>query len=302
MKNKFKTIIIVIILLWLISFFSARLMKNFLEEGVVSNGIAIIPIEGTIMIGEGDGIFEKTISVNKIVEDLERANSNPGIKAVILEINSGGGGVVATREIVKAVKQVKKPVIALIREVGASGAYWIASATDWIIADEMSITGSIGVYSSYLEFSGLLQNYNVTYERLIAGEFKDIGVPYRKLTNEEKNMMQRKLDLIHELFIKEIAENRNLSKEKVTKLADGFFYLGIEAKENGLIDELGGRGEAIAKAEQLGKLKDGNVIVYKEKPSLLDYLNKLQNKAFYSMGRGIGVSLTETENKLEIIA
>lgn len=302
MKNKFKVIITVIILLWLVSFFSAKLIKGDFKEKIISDGIAVIPIQGEVGISEGDGIFVSGVSATKIVESLEKANENSGIKAIILDINSGGGAVVATREIARAVKEIKKPVIALIRDIGASGAYWIASSADWIIADEMSITGSIGVYSSYLEFSGLLERYNVSYERLIAGEYKDIGVPYRKLTEKEKGMMQQKLDLIHELFVKEIARNRNLDEKKVRELANGFFVLGIEAKESGLIDQIGGKKEAVAKAKELSGLKDGNLIEYKEKRGLFDFLSKLQNKAFYFIGRGIGVSLVESKSGLEIIA
>lgn len=301
MKNKIKTILITIILLYLISFFAARLVGGNFRGKMISDGIAVIPIVGEISIEVNDGFFSSGISANSIVAKLEKANENKGIKAVILDINSGGGGVVASREVVKAVKEMNKPVIALIREVGASGAYWIASAADWIVADEMSITGSIGVFSSYLEFSGLLENYNISYERLIAGEYKDIGVPYRKLTEQERRMMQKKLNLVHDLFIKDVAKNRNLSEIKVKELATGFFYLGIEAKDFGLIDELGGKKEAVNKAKELGNLKNGNLIEYKEKKSIFDFFGKIQNKAFYYMGRGIGVSLFESENKLEII-
>ncbi len=301
MKNKIKTIIITIILLYLISFFAARLISGGLEDKIISEGIAVIPIVGTISIDVEDGFFSSGISANSIVARLERANENKGIKAIILDINSGGGGVVASREVVKAVKEIDKPVIALIREVGASGAYWIASSADWIIADEMSITGSIGVFSGYLEFSGLLEHYNVSYERLVAGEYKDLGVPYRQLTEQEKMMMQQKLNLIHDYFIKDVAKNRNLSEFRVRQLANGFFYLGVEGKDLGLVDELGGKKEAIAKAKELGNLKNGNLIEYKEKKSIFDFFGKIQNKAFYYMGRGIGVGLTESENKLEII-
>ena len=302
MKNKIKTIIIVILLLWLVAYFSAKLINSELKENIINDGIAVINIDGEITSNDNLGFFESGVSSNKIISDLERANKNNGIKAVIIEINSPGGVVVGSREIVKAVKDMNKPVIALIRDVGASGAYWVASASDWIIADEMSITGSIGVYSSYLEFSGLLEKYNISYERLVAGEYKDVGVPYKKLSDREKNMMQQKLNLIHELFIKDIAANRNLSEAKVRELANGFFYLGIEAKQNGLIDELGGKKEAINKAKELGKIKDGNLVEYKENPSWLEFLNKIESNAFYSIGRGIGVSLIKEENNLEIKA
>ena len=108
-----------------------------------------------------------------------------------MEINSPGGSAVASDEIATAVKNAKKPVISLIREVGASGGYWVASASDYIIANRMSITGSIGVISSYLEFSGLMEKYGVGYERLVAGENKDLLTPYKKLEADQKALVQK---------------------------------------------------------------------------------------------------------------
>lgn len=297
--GKIKTILIVVGMLWLISFFSAKLLSINKQE-IITEGIAIIPIDGAIGVSSDD-FLSRVTSSDKILEDLKRAEENKGIKSIILEINSPGGGVVASKEIAKAVEKSEKPVIAWIREVGASGAYWVASSADYIIADEMSITGSIGVFSSYLEFSGLLERYNITYERLIAGEYKDMGSIYKKLNKDEREMLQEKLDIIHDFFIKEVAKNRKLNEEDVKKIANGEFYLGIEAKELKLIDEFGGREEAIKKAKELSGIKDGNIVEFKEKISLFEFLKRLKGEVFYSIGRGIGRSFIE-EDYLEIRA
>ena len=105
----------------------------------------------------------------------------------------------------------------------------------------MSITGSIGVSGSYLEISGLLERFNITYQNLTTGKYKDTMSPFRKLEEEEKEMILKKLKIIHNHFIEEVAKNRNLDKEEVERLANGMFYLGTEAKELKLVDALGSR-------------------------------------------------------------
>ena len=137
------------------------------SDVVGSGNVALIPIEGVITTDGGSYFNEQTISSKNIVEFIEDADKNSQVEAIVLEINSPGGSAVASDEISIAVKKVKKPVVAMIREVGASGGYWVASSADYIVAHRMAITGSIGVISSYLEFSGLMENHGVGYERLV---------------------------------------------------------------------------------------------------------------------------------------
>ena len=129
---------------------------------------------------------------------IDSAKKDVRIKGVIFKINSPGGSVVGSKEIGNAIKKLGKPSVAVIREVGASGAYWVASSADVIIADELSITGSIGVISSYLQFSKIMEEYGITYERLVGGEHKDMGVPYKQLSKEEQIIMQKKINIIPE--------------------------------------------------------------------------------------------------------
>ena len=225
--GKLKTIITVIVILYLAAFITSKIFSSSIKDDIISNGIAVIKIDGPIMIGNGNSFLGSGSSgSDEILNNLKRAEKSSGVKAIILEINSPGGTVVASKEIADKVKSIDKPTVAFIREVGASGAYWIASAADLIIADELSITGSIGVISSYLDFSGLLEDHNVTYQRLVTGEFKDAGTPFKELTQRERDMIQRKLDIIEARFILEIAANRDLPIDKVEQLADGSFYLG----------------------------------------------------------------------------
>ncbi|MDD5651437.1 MAG: signal peptide peptidase SppA [Candidatus Nanoarchaeia archaeon] len=248
--------------------------------------IALIPIEGTI--GFSDGLGSVGVYPEDVISDIDKANKDSSIKAIILEINSPGGTVVASEEIAKAVKNSKKPVVALIHEVGASGAYWIASASDKIVASEMSVTGSIGVISSYVEFSQLMEKYGITYNDLKAGKYKDIGSPYKELTAEEKTILESVVNKIYDHFVKQVSINRNISEAKVRELATGMIYLGNDAKEFGLIDVIGDKNKAVEIAKELAGIKKADLVKYEKEITLVDIFGKLSTNAFYFMGKGIG--------------
>ena len=169
----------------------------------------------------------------------------------------------------------------------------MASSTDKIIASPMSITGSIGVIGSYLEFSGLFEKYGIGYERIVSGEKKDIGTPYRDLTPEEKTLMENKLKIVHEYFIKQVAINRHMEIDDVRKIATGEFYLGSEAKELGLIDEFGNRETAIELMKKELNNTEIKVITREHQTSIFDLFSGVS----YNMGRGIGSVLLEQEQK-----
>lgn len=261
----------------------------------LSGNVALIPIEGVITGSENDFLFDTSSVSTEIIELIEKADENPNIKAIIFEINSPGGSAVASEEIANAVKKVNKTTVAWIREVGASGAYWIASATDHVVANRVSITGSIGVIASYLEFPGFLERYNVTYRRLVAGKYKDIGSPFKEMTLEEQEIFQKNLDAIRDYFVSEVAKNRNLDKKEVDKIANGLFYLGIQAKELKLVDELGGKDEAIAYVEKKENIK-AEIAEYKKEEGLLDLLADVFSRQSFFVGRGIGSSLLENRD------
>ena len=285
-KSKFKFVIYVLLGLWI-----ASSLIGGLFEDRVGDKLAVITIEGPIMgSSQGSSIFGEVVNSQDIVNFIEDASERESVKAILLEINSPGGTVVASKEIVVAVGKVDKPVVALIREIGTSGAYWVASAADYIVADELSLAGSIGVRGGYLEFSGLMEEYGVGYEALKAGKYKDVGNPYEELGNEERKILEGKLELIHESFILSVAENRNLSVESVRGVAEGLYYLGVEAKEFGLIDGFGGMDEAKKKAEELSGVEELKEIKYEKKKGLMDYFGGAGLKGFYGMGRGIGDS------------
>ncbi len=265
-------------------FFFILMIASF--SSVEMNGnVAVIPINGVIStFSEGGFGFSSTPS-STIVEFIESANKDDSIKAIVLEINSPGGAPVASKEIADALSKTTKPSVAVIREVGASGAYWVASAADTIYANDISVVGSIGVLASYIEFAGLLQDYNVTYERVVGGKYKDIGSPYKELSTEERVILQKHVDLLHAYFIHAVALNRNMSDSEIKKLATGEFWLGAQAKELGLVDEL---GDMTTVKDSLEKKLGYSVefVRYEKEQSIFDLLSSFSYNHGFAIGQG----------------
>ena len=236
--------------------------------------IFIIPITGTIYSGS-DSFSPDTFS-DDVISQLESASKSEKTKAVILEIDSPGGTVVGSREISNAIEAFDKPVIAWLRENAASGAYWIAVSTDHIVADPATITGSIGVTGSYLQFSGLLDDYNVSYERFVSGEYKDTGSPYKEVSDQERAYLQNKINLLNDMFIEHVAESRGLTESYVRGQATGEIFLGTEALGRKLVDSLGGKQEALELAANMSGAEDYKVTRY-EPPT------PLFGKLFYTL-------------------
>jgi protease IV len=284
--------IIVILILMALGFMAVLFISIFSGDIESAGGnVALIPIEGVITGSDDSGfLFDDTVNSPDTIKLIEKAAKNPNIKAVILMINSPGGSPVASEEIANAILKLNKTTVAWIRESGTSGAYWIASASDHIVASRMSITGSIGVIASYLEFPGFLGRYNITYRRLVAGDYKDIGSPYKEMTPEEEMALQNLLDEMRDYFVNEVAKNRRMSKRDIDKAANGLFYLGSEAKELGLVDELGGKEEAIAYIEQKESIT-AVISEYKTDKGLFEILAGAMNENSFNIGKGIGASL-----------
>lgn len=183
---------------------------------------------------------EDQSSSEDIVFAIQQADADDEIKAIILEVDSSGGFAVAGEEVANALKKVKKPTIAWIRELGLSAAYWSATGANTIFASTVSDVGSIGVTLSYLDNYKKNLKDGLTFNSLSTGKFKDTGNPGKLLTTEEKDLIMRDLNIANEHFIKSVAANRNLDIEKVRQLADGSSMPGELALQNGLIDKIGG--------------------------------------------------------------
>ncbi len=259
-----------------------------LGEELKRGNVAVIPIRGLIT-NSGDS-FEATTGAEDVIELIDEAEENDEISAILLDVDSPGGTPVATDMIASRISRANKTVVAVIGETGASGAYWISTATDKIYANKMSVTGSIGVQASRLEFGGLLADYNVTYRRLVAGKYKDVGTPLREMTTEEQRMYQHILDDLHEEFISTVATNRGLDKEYVRNLSTGFVYLGSEAKRLGLIDEIGGEKEALDYLSTSLNIT-AEPVDYEKPKTFFEELAGVTANGFYQIGRGLGANV-----------
>lgn len=216
-----------------------------------SGKAAIIQLEGQITPSSSPGAFSASGITPENVRELNQKARQQGADAIIYEWNSGGGAVVASKEMKRAIESVERPTVCRFRDIAASGAYLASLGCDRIVADSVSLTGSIGVRSSYLEFSGTLDKLGIEYVNITSGEYKDIGSRYQNASEEDIQRLEQNTDKVHDEFVRMVGQNRNLTQEEVENVGTGELYLGSEAKEVGLVDTLGGRQVAVTEAENL---------------------------------------------------
>jgi protease-4 len=192
--------------------------------------IAVVDLEGVIL------------SPKQIVPQLKKFADDGSVKAIIIHVNSPGGGVAASEEIYREVKRIreekKKRIVASIETVGASGAYYVASATDKIYADKGSIVGSIGVIARWVNYGELLRWAKVKDITMKAGEFKDTGSPTREMTTAEREYFQGLIDNMHTQFIQAVAEGRHAKEADIRAIADGKVWTGEQAYSMKLVDQV----------------------------------------------------------------
>lgn len=258
----------------MIFFFSLAGKENNLSLG---EKIGVVPITG---------IITDSLDVLKQLQDLKK---NTKIKAIVIRIDSPGGGVGPSQEIYEEINKVKKEkkVIASIGSLGASGGYYIACACDKIVANAGAITGSVGVIVEYANFEELLGKIGLKGVVLKSGKYKDVMSPVRQMTDEEKKLLQSVIDDIHRQFISAVVTSRRLNKEQCDSIADARIFTGAQAKALGLVDELGNFSDAVAVAARLGGITGEPELVYpKKKISFLDYffgesLSKWQEALYF---------------------
>jgi protease-4 len=202
----------------------------------------------------------------RVREELQKAEDDAQIKALVLRINSPGGTVTASdilyREIGAFKARKKVPVVAVIMDVGASGGYYVALAADTIVAHPTTVTGSIGVIMLTLNAEGLLQKVGVAPLAIKSGEKKDMGAPFRSLTGEERAIFQSVIDDFHSRFVSLIVRTRRLPEERVRALADGRIYTAQRALELGLVDHVGYLEESVELAKRVAGVTEARVVMY----------------------------------------
>lgn len=223
------------------------------ESFVTGDGIcniAVIPLVGDIVpyaniYEDGSGNMQPpSTDPDTTRAALRSAESDPAIRGVLMRIDSGGGTPAASETITNDFKRSPLPTVALIREIGASGAYLAATGADTIIASPFSDVGSIGITMSYLDNSAQNKNEGLEYISLSSGKFKDSGSPDKPLTSEERALFERDLKIYHDTFVTQVSENRNMPREEIERLADGSAMPGSMALEKKLIDSLGDQDTA----------------------------------------------------------
>jgi protease-4 len=236
--------------------------------------IAVILLSGSITAGGTFSLFGSAITPELVNEQLGRAEEDSSVKAVVLRIESPGGAVAPCQEILEEIEIIRqsKPVVVSMGSEAASGGYYISAKADRIVALPGTLTGSIGVIAQIPNVKGLYDKLGIEMQTFKGGKYKDMYSGLRELTKQEKGIMQQLVDDYYEQFIEVVAEGRGLSKEKVRSLATGQLYTGAEAKELGLVDELGGLDTAIDLAAELAGIAAPKVEYYKHEPSLLESL------------------------------
>jgi protease-4 len=235
--------------------------------------------DSTFEFGEKVGVVEiqgVITDAKPIVSQLKKFRKNEAIKAIVLRIDSPGGGVGPSQEIYSEVKKTtgEKKVVASMGAIAASGGYYVAAAADHVMANPGTITGSIGVVIEFANVEELFKKIGLSAYVIKSGEYKDVGSPLRKMTPKERKLLQGFIDNVYEQFVTAVAEGRQMPEKEVRAIADGRIFSGEQAHELGLLDSLGSMEDAIALAAQLGGIEGDPSVVYAEekKFSLLEFL------------------------------
>lgn len=251
---------------------------------------AVTQEKGDLGFGEKVGVVETEGMITDAREVLDRIRAfreADSVKAIVLRINSPGGAVGPAQEIYREVEKTvkQKRVVASLGPVAASGGYYVAASADRIMASPGTVTGSIGVIMAYTNFRELFEKIGLRPVVIKSGKYKDMGSPLREISDEERALLQKFTDTVHEQFITDVAEGRGKKPEAVREIADGRIFSGAAARELGLIDRLGNQRDAVVWAGRLAGIKGRVRAVYppEEKPSLLEYAMDMIESRFKAM-------------------
>lgn len=238
----------------------------------LGDAVAIVRVEGVIVPGEApppspfggsaNGAYSQTI-----IDQLQSADENNSVKAVVLAVDSPGGSVFASDEIALQIEQMSKPIISAMGSLAASGGYFVSAPTDEIWASPHTLTCSIGVISQFPNLEGFAEEYGVTFITVKSGKYKDTGNPFREFNEDDRALWQNLIDEAYGAFVTVVADGRGMAEEDVRAVADGRICSGKQALEMGLVDNLGYLPDAIDRAAELGGI-DGE-------PRIIEYNSDL---------------------------
>lgn len=252
------------------------LLSEIWSSGHGEVKVVRIPLTGVIFLGES-GTISDSGSAESALRAIRRATCDPTIKGIILEVDSGGGGITASDIIYNALLDFKavqadRMVVALMGDMAASGAYYVSLAADEIVAHPTTLTGSIGVIMQSYNVRELARKLGIEDVTIKSGTNKDLLNPFRELSDDQRAMLQKLVDSLHTRFVRLVAEARELDEVEVRKLADGRVFLAEEALELKLIDSLGYMADAEKAMADLLKVDNLHVIRYEEERSIFDLL------------------------------
>jgi len=268
-KRIFRTVLAVIGLLVIAAVVLSALVPLMLDSAWLGGErVAVVRIEGVI------------VDSRDAIEELRKFRENPGVKAIVLRIDSPGGGVVASQEIYSEVLKTrtdgKVKVVASMGNLAASGGYYIAAATDKIVANPGTLTGSIGVIMELANVRGLMEKVGVQSVVIKSGKHKDLASPFRTMSAEDRALLQGVLDDVHDQFIQAVAAGRAMKVDQVRDLADGRVFTGRQARTAKLVDELGDLQDAIKLAGKMGGIAgEPRVVETRKRFSLRDLLGNV---------------------------
>jgi protease IV len=251
--------------------------------------IAAIQVHGQIVSRDPGGFFSADVaSAERIVDELEQVREDGSARGVLLDIDSPGGGVVASQQIYDEVRRVRDegiPVVAYFGNSATSGGYYIAAPADLIVANQATITGSIGVITQVPNLEELFDKLGIEMQTIVTGEYKDMMQPARPLTEDERQLISEIQHESLDAFVDAIVEGRDMSEVEVRELADGRIFSGRQGVENGLVDDLGDYREAVRLVGELSGLgEDPDVRDYSPDPGFWDVF-------FGVVGGDLGISL-----------
>lgn len=254
-------------------------------EGSGENKIAIIPIKGILSNESAEGFFiEKPSIVDIVKQQLEQAADDTHVKAVLLEVDSPGGGITASdiiyNQIIKFKAGTQKKVVVYMQDIAASGGYYISSAADAIVAHPTTITGSIGVIMPLINVAELINRYGIKDNSITSGNLKEIGSPLKQMTADETAILKGIIDEMYMQFVTVVSTGRKLDIEAVKKIADGRIYTGKQAIEKGLVDQLGYLEDAINATKKLAGLTEATIVRYEKHYGLSDLFGLMSRKLF----------------------
>ncbi len=247
------------------------------------SGVGIVTLEGVIG------------SPQEVLKQLRQFRDNEDVKAIVLRIDSPGGAVGASQEIYRELRQIDKvkPVVASLVNTAASGAFYSACGTRWIVSNPGTVTGSIGVIMQLPNIGGLLQKLGIKTTVIKSGKLKDLASITRELTPEERQILQSVMDDIHHQFIEDVAKGRKLPVEKVAEVADGRIFSGRQALSLHFVDELGNFSDAVKKAAELGGIKGKPRLIYPEKDKFTAIREILEESGANSMLKFLNLLLKD---------